>query len=75
MKAQIDENLPPALARALNALVAVDGHEVVHVTEYAKGAPDLDLFRRAIADGVRVHITRDHHYAGLRNVRQSRALD
>lgn len=62
MKAQIDENLPPALARALNALVVVDGHEVVHVTDYAKGAPDLDLFRRAIADGVRVHITQDHHY-------------
>ncbi|MDH5822499.1 DUF5615 family PIN-like protein [Luteimonas sp. RD2P54] len=62
MKAQIDENLPPALARALNVLVAVDGHEVVHVTDYARGAPDLELFRRAIEDGVRVHITQDHHY-------------
>lgn len=62
MKAQIDENLPPALARALNALVAVDGHEVVHVTDYAKGASDLDLFQRAIEDGVRIHITQDHHY-------------
>ncbi len=61
MKAQIDENLSPALARALNALVAVDGHEVVHVTDYAKGAPDIELFERAIADGVRVHITHDHH--------------
>lgn len=62
MKAQIDENLPPALARALNALVEIDGHEVVHVTDYAKGAPDLELFRRAIEDGVQVHITQDHHH-------------
>lgn len=62
MKAQIDENLPPALARALNALCVVDGHEVVHVTDYAKGAPDLELFRRAVADGVQVHITQDHHH-------------
>ena len=62
MKAQIDENLPPVLARGLNALVSVDGDEVVHVTDYAKGAPDLELFRRAIEDGVQVHITQDHHY-------------
>lgn len=62
MKAQIDENLPPALARALNALVSVDGHEVVHVTDYAKGKPDIELFQRAIEVGVRVHITLDHHH-------------
>lgn len=62
MKAQIDENLPTALARALNALVSVDGHEVVHVTDYAKGASDLELFRRAIVNGVQIHITQDHHY-------------
>lgn len=62
MKAQIDENLPPALARALNALVAADGDEVVHVTDYAKGATDLELFQRAVDDGVQVHVTQDHHY-------------
>lgn len=62
MKAQLDENLPPALARALNALVAIDGHEVVHVADYAKGTPDLELFQRAVADGVRIHITQDHHH-------------
>lgn len=62
MKAQIDENLPPALARALNELVSVDGHQVVHVTAYAKGTPDVELFERAIADGVQVHITHDHHH-------------
>jgi len=62
LKAQLDENLPPALARALNELVAVDEHRVVHVTDYAKGAPDEELFERAIADGVQVHITHDHHH-------------
>ena len=62
MKAQIDENLPPALTRALNALVSVDGDEVVHVTDYAKGVPDQELFQRAIEDGVQVHITHDHHH-------------
>lgn len=62
MKAQLDENLPRALARAINELVAVDGHEVVHVADYAKGVPDIELFERAIADGVQVHITHDHHH-------------
>ena len=71
MKAQIDENLPPALARALNALVEIDGHEVVHVTDYAKGAPDLELFRRAIEDGVQVHITRITITAGPQSARRS----
>lgn len=62
MKAQIDENLPPSLARGLNALVSPDGDEVVHVADYAKGASDEDLFRLAIEDGVQIHITHDHHY-------------
>lgn len=62
MKAQLDENLPPALARALNALAAVDGHQVIHVTDYAKGAPDIELFRLAVENGVKVHITADHHH-------------
>lgn len=62
MKAQLDENLPPALARALNALAAVDGHQVIHVTDYAKGTPDVELFRLAVADGVKIHITADHHH-------------
>ncbi|MFC3816639.1 hypothetical protein [Lysobacter sp. GCM10012299] len=62
MKVQLDENLPPALARALNALVAVDDYEVVHAGDYARGAPDIELFRRAIESGVRVHITADHHH-------------
>lgn len=62
MKAQLDENLPRPLARALNELVVIDGHEVVHVTDFAKGAPDVKLFELAIASGVQVHITLDHHH-------------
>jgi hypothetical protein len=62
LKAQLDENLPPALARALNALCVADGDDVIHVTDYAKGAKDLDLFQRAIDDGVKVHITMDNHF-------------
>lgn len=62
MKVQIDENLPPALARALNAIASTDNYEVIHVTDYAKGDPDPILFRKAIDAGVAVHITQDHHH-------------
>ncbi len=62
MKVQLDENLPPALARALNAISAIDDHEVIHVNDFAKGAPDLELFQRAVDADVKVHITQDHHH-------------
>ena len=62
MKVQLDENLSPALARALNAIAAVDDHEVIHVTDHAKGTPDPALFQKAIAAGVAVHISLDHHH-------------
>jgi hypothetical protein len=61
LKAQVDENLPPALARALHAIVFVDGHAVEHVKDYAEGARDLELFEMALARGITVHITQDHH--------------
>uniref|UniRef100_UPI003F80A5FA PIN-like domain-containing protein n=1 Tax=Xanthomonas sp. 0924 TaxID=2835534 RepID=UPI003F80A5FA len=61
MKAQIDENLPPVLARTLNALVCLENHEVVHVSDYARGTPDVALFQLAIDRGITVHITQDHH--------------
>lgn len=61
MKAQLDENLPRAFARALNELVVSDGHQVIHVTDYARGVQDVELFQRAAEKGVRVHITQDHH--------------
>ena len=61
MKAQLDENLPPALARALNALVTHDDHHVIHVADYARGSPDVELFQHAATMGVQIHITLDHH--------------
>ena len=62
MKVQLDENLSPALARALNAVCAVDDHEVIHVTDYAKGSKDELLFALAVQAGIEVHITQDHHF-------------
>lgn len=65
MKVQLDENLPPALAKALDAISAIDDHEVLHVADYAKGSPDLDLFSAALEAGVTVHVTQDHHHRRL----------
>ena len=62
MKVQLDENLSPALARALDAVCAIDNHQVVHVNDYAKGAKDLQLFDLAVEAGIEVHITQDHHF-------------
>lgn len=63
MKALIDENLPPALARALNALASThDGDEIQHITELApRGTPDDELFRLIASRGYQVHITQDQH--------------
>lgn len=62
MKAQVDENLPPVLARILNPLANLDGDEVVHVRDFVgAGTKDLDLFAAAAAKGIRIHITKDHH--------------
>jgi hypothetical protein len=63
MKAQLDENLPPALAHALNCLVADDGHSVIHVTAVVpRGTPDVELLLETSSLGVHVHITQDHHH-------------
>lgn len=63
MKAQIDENLPAALARAIDPIARVYDHEVVHVRDFVgRGTQDVDLFEQAIQQGVRVHVTQDHHH-------------
>jgi hypothetical protein len=63
MKAQLDENLPPALAQALNCLVEDDGHSVTHVTALIpRGTPDVELLLETSKLGVGVHITHDHHH-------------
>lgn len=63
MKAAIDENLPPVLAKVLNALAELDGHEVVHVTDLVKaGTKDVQVFNAIGKAGISVHITQDHHH-------------
>lgn len=63
MKAQLDENLPPALARALNCLAEDHGHSVIHVTTVIpRGTPDVELLLETSRLGVCVHITHDHHH-------------
>lgn len=62
MKAQLDENLPPGLARALNSIAQADDHEIIHVLDLVdRGTSDLDLFKASMDAGVRVHITQDNH--------------
>jgi hypothetical protein len=63
MRAQLDENLPPALARALSCLVETDGHSVLHVTALVpRGTLDVDLFHETTRAGIQIHITQDHHH-------------
>jgi hypothetical protein len=51
LKVLIDENLPPALARSLNALF-VGKHEIVHVRErYGPGVKDLQWITELSAEG------------------------
>ncbi len=59
MKVLIDENLPPALARSLNALFA-GKHEIIHVRErYGPGVKDLQWIAELSAEGRWVIISGD----------------
>jgi len=63
VRAQLDENLPPALAKALHCLAEQEGHMVLHVTQLVpRGTPDLELFVATAKAGVGIHITHDHHH-------------
>lgn len=43
MKFLLDNNLPPALAQALNALSAKEGHQVFHLRQkFSANTPDRD---------------------------------
>ena len=59
MKVVIDENLSPALARALNALF--DGeHEVVHIRDkFGPGVKDVDWIANLSAEGRWIVISGD----------------
>lgn len=62
MKAQIDENLPRSLARAVHAIAHLDDDEVVHVRDLVEaGTKDVELFELAAKAGIEVHVTQDHH--------------
>ncbi|NTJ43874.1 hypothetical protein G6L28_14825 [Agrobacterium larrymoorei] len=51
MKVLVDENLPPALARSLNALFN-GKHEIIHVRErYGPGVTDLQWINELSAEG------------------------
>lgn len=59
MKVLIDENLPPALARSLNALFA-GKHEIIHVRErYGPGVKDLQWIAELSAEGRWIIISGD----------------
>lgn len=63
MKAVVDENLPPSLARILNGLAEVDGDSVSSVRDLGKnGTKDVELFDHLGSNDFSVHISMDHHY-------------
>ena len=59
MKVVVDENLPPALARALSALFAGE-HEVVHIRDrFGPSVKDADWIRRLSDEGHWIIISGD----------------
>jgi hypothetical protein len=59
LKVLIDENLPPRLARSLNALFA-EKHEVIHIRErYGSGVKDLQWITDLSAEGRWIVISGD----------------
>ncbi|MCD2174758.1 DUF5615 family PIN-like protein [Rhizobium sp. C4] len=74
MKVLVDENLPPALARALNALFA-GKHEIIHLRDrYGPGVKDTHWITDLSADGRWVVISGDRRitrnkaeYSAFRN--------
>lgn len=74
MKVLVDENLPPALARALNALFA-GKHEIIHIRDrYGPGVRDTHWIADLSADGRWIVISGDRRitrnkaeYSAFRN--------
>lgn len=78
MKVVVDENLPPALARALNALF-VDEHEVIHIRDrYGPRVTDLQWIPELSSQGSWVVISGDRRIgrnkAELNAFRSSRLI-
>lgn len=56
----LDNNLPPALAKALNALSEGDGHQVIHLTEkFCRDTPDIDWIQALRDEGGWIIISQD----------------
>ncbi|ESZ34487.1 hypothetical protein X731_31010 [Mesorhizobium sp. L2C054A000] len=75
MKALVDENLSPALARSLNALFAGE-HEIVHIREFGPGVKDVAWIGQLSTEGRWIVISGDRRitrnkveYAAFRSSR------
>jgi hypothetical protein len=59
VKVLVDENLPPALARSLNALF-VEKHHIIHIRErYGPGVKDIEWIGELSAEGRWIVISGD----------------
>lgn len=66
MKFLVDNNLPPALARALNELSLPEGHQVEHLSpKFSKNTKDLDWISTLSQEGGWAVITHDNLNKGL----------
>lgn len=65
MKFLLDNNLPPALARALNELCVFENHQVVGLREkFAPNIPDIELIQQLKAEGGWVLVSKDKFSKG-----------
>jgi len=56
----LDNNLPPALAKALNALSEGENHQVLHLSEkFPRNAPDIQWIQALSEEGGWVIVTQD----------------
>jgi hypothetical protein len=66
VKVVIDENLPPALARGLNALFSGE-HDIIHIRDrFGTGAKDTHWIRELSAEGSWIVISGDRKIARVR---------
>lgn len=74
MKFFVDNNLPPALARALHALSESHGHSVVHLrAKFEPNAKDEDWIKALSSEGGWSVVTHDRLNKGLEREVLSRA--
>lgn len=65
MKFLLDNNLPPALAKALNELSRVDDHQVVGLREkFAANTSDIELVQQLKDEGGWVLVSKDKFSKG-----------